>query len=134
MTKDAYLKVTFLNMSRLPLKENLKKFTGIESCPVRNIIARFSGKWSMLILCVLAENGATRFNEIGKALPDISPKVLAETLRNLESDGLISRTLYAEIPPRVEYALTDLGNSLMPVIRSLISWAIDNYDAIAGRK
>ncbi|MEZ3532783.1 MAG: helix-turn-helix transcriptional regulator [Muribaculaceae bacterium] len=121
-------------MSRLPLKENLKKFTGIESCPVRNIIARFSGKWSMLILCVLAENGATRFNEIGKALPDISPKVLAETLRNLESDGLISRTLYAEIPPRVEYALTDLGNSLMPVIRSLISWAIDNYDAIAGRK
>ncbi|MDE6265345.1 MAG: helix-turn-helix transcriptional regulator [Paramuribaculum sp.] len=116
-------------MNRLPLKDNLKKFTATESCPVRNIISRFSGKWSMLVLCVLAVNDATRFSEIGKAIPDISPKVLTDTLKNLESDGLISRTLYAEIPPRVEYSLTPLGKSLMPLISQLIEWALTNFPA-----
>lgn len=117
-------------MSRLQLKENLKKYTGVDSCPIRNIIARFSGKWSILILCVLAENPATRFNEIGKAIPDLSPKVLTETLKNLEHDRLITRRLYAEIPPRVEYSLTPLGRSLIPHLENLIAWALDNYDAI----
>lgn len=120
-------------MNALPLKENLKKYTGIASCPVRNVIARFSGKWTMLILCVLAENEATRFNEIAKAIPDISPKVLTETLKNLEADGLISRRMYAEIPPKVEYALTDLGKSLMPRLGNLIEWALDHFDAIGKR-
>lgn len=117
-------------MNALPLQENLKKFTCIDSCPVRNVIARFSGKWSMLVLCVLAENEATRFNAIGKAIPDISPKVLTETLKNLERDGLIARRLYAEIPPRVEYSLTEMGRSLMPLIGNLISWAMENFDKI----
>lgn len=114
-------------MNALPLQENLKKYTCIGSCPVRNVIARFSGKWSMLVLCVLAENDATRFNAIGKAIPDISPKVLTETLKNLERDGLITRRLYAEIPPRVEYSLTPMGRSLMPLIGNLIDWAMENY-------
>lgn len=118
-------------MNRLKLKENLKKYTGIESCPVRNIISRFSGKWSMLILCVLSENEATRFNEIGKAIPDISPKVLTETLKNLEADGLISRKIFAEISPKVEYSLTVLGKSLIPLIENLVSWALENSDAIS---
>lgn len=121
-------------MNSLPLKENLKKYTGITACPVRNIISRFSGKWSMLVLCVLSENEATRFNEIGKAIPDISPKVLTETLKNLEKDGLISRKLYAEIPPKVEYSLTETGKSLMPHIESLVEWAINNYDTISNNR
>lgn len=87
----------------------------------------------MLILSVLAENESTRFNAIGKAIPDISPKVLTDTLKNLESDGFITRKLYAEIPPRVEYSLTDLGRSLMPVLGELISWAIANFDKIGRR-
>lgn len=116
-------------MSRLHLKENLKKYAGIESCPIRNVIARFSGKWSMLVLCVLAENESTRFNEIGKAIPDISPKVLTETLKNLESSGLISRKVFAEIPPRVEYSLTGKGRSLMPHIEGLVEWAVANFTA-----
>ena len=120
-------------MNALPLKENLKKFTDIDSCPVRNVIARFSGKWTILVLCILAENEYTRFNEIGKAIPDVSPKVLTETLRNLEADGLIVRKLYAEIPPRVEYSLTDIGKSLIPVLGNLIGWALENFDAIARR-
>lgn len=114
-------------MSRLQLKENLKKYAGIEACPIRNVISRFSGKWSMLILCVLAENDATRFNEIGKAIPDISPKVLTETLKSLEADGLISRKIFAEIPPRVEYSLTVRGRSLMPHLEGLIEWALANF-------
>lgn len=82
----------------------------------------------MLVLCILAENPSTRFNAIGKAIPDISPKVLSDTLKNLESDSLITRRIYAEIPPRVEYSLTPLGESLLPHIGNLISWAIDNYE------
>lgn len=118
-------------MKPLQLQENLKKYTHLSDCPVRNVISRFLGKWSILILCVLAENEATRFNAIGKAIPDISPKVLTETLKNLEADGLISRRMYSEIPPRVEYSLTDLGKSLMPVLGQLISWAMTNFDKIA---
>ncbi|MDE5785394.1 MAG: helix-turn-helix transcriptional regulator, partial [Duncaniella sp.] len=77
--------------------------------------------------CVLAENESTRFSAIGKAVPDISPKVLTETLRGLEADGLISRKIYAEIPPRTEYSLTDLGQSLMPHINGLVGWAAENF-------
>lgn len=118
-------------MKGLPLKENLKKYSGIKSCPIRNVVSRFSGKWSMLVLCVLAENEATRFSEIGKAISDISPKVLTETLKGLEADRLVSRKLYAEVPPRVEYALTPLGHSLMPHIRGLVAWALENYSEMS---
>lgn len=117
-------------MRALELQENLQKFTRIDECPIRNVISRFSGKWQMLVLCVLAENECTRFNAIGRAIPDISPKVLSDTLKNLERDHLIVRTVYTEIPPRVEYSLTDLGKSLLPIIGSLIAWSMDNYEKI----
>ena len=121
-------------MNSLQLQENLKKYTRIEDCPIRNVLSRFSSKCAMLILCVLSENEATRFNTIGKAIPDISPKVLTETLKNLETDGLVRRKLYAEIPPRVEYSLTELGQSLIPILNNLISWAMDNSAYISKRK
>ncbi len=85
----------------------------------------------MLVLCVIAENKTSRFNAISKAIPDISPKVLTDTLKHLEADGFIKRTLYAEIPPRVEYSLTPLGHSLMPVLGTVITWAVDHFDEIA---
>ena len=115
-------------MNALTLKENLEKYTRIESCPIRNVLARFSGKWSILILCVLAENEKTRFNEISKAIPDISSKVLTDTLKSLEGDNLITRQYYGEIPPRVEYSLTPLGKSMVPKLHELIGWAIENFD------
>ena len=121
-------------MNSLQVQENLKKYTRIENCPIRNVLSRFSSKWAMLILCVLSENEATRFNTISKAIPDISPKVLTETLRNLEADGVVKRKLYAEIPPKVEYSLTELGKSLMPILNNLISWALDNAPYIAKDK
>lgn len=121
-------------MRPLELKENLKNYTRVDECPIRNVISRFSGKWQLLVLCVLAENEATRFNEIGKAIPDISPKVLTDTLKNLERDKLIIRKLYAEIPPRVEYSLTGLGRSLIPVLGELIAWSLEHFEEInSGR-
>lgn len=115
-------------MNKLPLKENLEKYTRIDECPVRNVISRFSSKWAILILCVLAENDSTRFNAIGKAIPDISSKVLTEILKGLERDGLVLRKVYAEVPPKVEYSLTDLGRDLLPHLYGLINWAITNFD------
>ena len=115
-------------MNKLELKENLKKYACVDECPVRNIISRFSSKWSILILCVLAENDTTRFNAIARAIPDISPKVLTATLKTLEQDNLVKRELFPEIPPRVEYSLTAKGRSLMPHLIALISWAIENRD------
>lgn len=115
-------------MNNLAIEENLKKYTNIDACPVRNVISRFSGKWSILILCILAENEKTRFNQIGRAIPDISPKVLSSNLKVLEEDNLIKRELFPEIPPRVEYSLTDKGKSLIPILHNLINWACDNSD------
>lgn len=113
-------------MNKLELKNNLKKYTCIEACPIRNIISRFSSKWSILVLCILAENDCTRFNAISRAIPDISPKVLTATLKTLEEDNLIKRQLFPEIPPRVEYSLTDKGRSLMPHLNGLIGWALEH--------
>lgn len=121
-------------MKPLELQENLKKFTRVDECPIRNVISRFSGKWQMLVLRVLAENGETRFNAIGKAIPDISPKVLTETLKNLEADGYVIRKMYAEIPPKVEYSLSGLGRSLMVVIKELIAWTTEHYEEIESNR
>ena len=87
----------------------------------------------MLVLCVLGENERTRFNAIGRAIPDISSKVLTETLKSLEGDGLIRRKVYAEIPPKVEYSLTELGQDLLPHLYGLIGWSVENFDKIIKR-
>lgn len=99
-------------------------------CPVRSVLDGIGGKWSILILDVLGEKGTLRFSEISKALGDISQKMLTSTLRLLEADGIVSRKMYAEIPPRVEYELTELGHDLLPNIRSLIQWSYKNIEII----
>ena len=114
-------------MKALELEENLKKYTRIEECPIRNVLSHFSGKWSLLILSILSENDNTRFSSIQKALPDISSKVLSNTLKNLEKDGLVLRKVYAQVPIRVEYTLSEFGKSLKPVMGSLIKWASENF-------
>ncbi len=93
-------------------------------CPVRHILDRFGDKWSMLILSTIHERGVIRFGELGRAIPDISQKMLTTTLRTLETDGYISRHVYAEIPPRVEYSMTELGETLIPHLDSLVAWAL----------
>lgn len=92
-------------------------------CPIRNVLARFSDKWSLLILTTLHEKGTLRYSEVCKSIPDISQKMLSSTLKRLEEEGLISREAFAEIPPRVEYSLTGTGESLMPIVGELIDWS-----------
>lgn len=99
-------------------------------CPIRNILARFSDKWSLLILYTLNLRPTMRFNTLRKEIPDISQKMLTTSLRTLEEDGFVTRTVFAEVPPRVEYCLTDRTRSLFPHINSLIEWAKDNMPAI----
>ena len=105
---------------------------GYAACPIRNIVDRFGDKWSLLVLYNLHTGGRLRFSEIHRRMTDISQKMLASTLRRLEQDGLLSRTVYPEVPPRVEYALTPRGESLMPHLVSLIGWALENFDAIVS--
>ena len=99
-------------------------------CPIRNILARISDKWSILVLFTLNQSALMRFNALQKNIPDISQKMLTVTLRTLEEDGFAKRQVYAEVPPRVEYSLTDRAISLLPHINSLIVWAKENMDAI----
>ncbi len=100
------------------------------NCPIRNILVRFSNKWSLLILYTLNLQPTMRFNALLREIPDISQKMLTNTLRTLEEDGFVTRTIYAEVPPRVEYSITDRALSLFPHINSLIGWAKDNMPAI----
>ena len=88
----------------------------------------------MLVLITLHSNGTMRFNDIQRSLDDISQRMLTVTLRRLEHDGLISRKVYAEIPPRVEYTLTDMGQSLIPLISNLVDWALEHMEAILASR
>lgn len=106
-------------------------------CPIRNILARISDKWSLLVIYTLDKAGqeAIRFKQLQREIPDISQKMLTVTLRTLEEDGYVTRTVYPEVPPRVEYALTSRAHSLLPHVNALIGWAKENKDAImADRK
>ena len=84
----------------------------------------------MLLLVILDEFGVMRFNELSRAIPDISPKVLSGHLKTLESVGLVKRILYAEVPPRTEYELTELGKSLIPILNQLSEWGRQNLKTI----
>ena len=112
------------------MTNTLEKFSLAENCPIRNILDRFGDKWSILVIIILGEHGPMRFNTLNHTIGDISQKMLTVTLRTLEADGLVLRTLYPEIPPRVEYELTDLGRSLLPLIESLEQWASGNMPVI----
>ena len=94
-------------------------------CPVTATLQLIGGRWKTIILYSLTA-GTKRFGEIAVRIPDISRKVLTEQLKELEADGLIIREQFKEIPPRVEYSLSDLGKSLAPVIRELESWGMEN--------
>ncbi len=99
-------------------------------CPIRNILARLGDKWSLLVLYTLSQKERMRFGDLRRAVPDISQKMLTVTLRTLEEDGFVTRTIYPEVPPRVEYALTARAFSLLPHIQSLVAWAKENMEPI----
>ena len=112
-------------MNRVEIRDRL-----FPDCPVRNVLSRVGDKWSMLVLFTLYHGGCLRFKELQRSVPDISQKMLAATLKMLEADGLVLRKAYPEVPPRVEYTLSDKGRSLLPLIDNLLDWAISNFDDI----
>ena len=113
------------------------------ACPIRNVISRFGDKWSMLVLYSLHTSerqragsqgpettGVLRFNELRRHMTDCSQKMLSQTLKNLEQSHLVHREVYPEVPPRVEYSLTDTGQSLMPAIMALIAWGKEHFNEV----
>ncbi len=106
----------------------------IEICPIRNVVARFGNKWSLLVLLVIHGESVVRFNELGRMIPDISTRVLSTTLKSLEADGLIDRKIYAQVPPKVEYTLTETGKSLIPLIMQLTEWAQKNMKRVMAHR
>ena len=99
------------------------------SCPIRNVLDRIGDKWTMLILVALAA-GPRRFGALHRCLPDISKRMLTQTLRNLERDGLATRHVFPTKPPQVEYRLSPLGCSLLQPLAALVGWADHHYPAI----
>ena len=96
---------------------------------ISTLLARIGDKWTVLVVTTLGE-GSRRFNELRREIPSVSQRMLTLTLRNLERDGLVNRTVTPTIPPRVDYELTGLGQSLLQPITGLAQWALDNVDAI----
>ena len=99
-------------------------------CPIRNVLARVGDKWSLLVLYNLQHKEPMRFKELQRQIPDISQKSLTQTLRTLEEDGFVSREVFPEVPPRVEYSLTPRALSFLPLVENMINWAKENMDEI----
>lgn len=93
-------------------------------CPMELTMDLIGGKWKSLVLWHLGEN-VLRFSELKKALPKITQKMLTQQLRELEQDGLVKRFIYTQVPPKVEYSLTDSGKTLLPILRTMYQWGID---------
>jgi DNA-binding HxlR family transcriptional regulator len=100
---------------------------------IRQVLDRVGDKWSTLVVAVL-EDGPLRYTDLQRQIPGISQRMLTHTLQQLREDGLITRTAYAEVPPRVEYALAPLGRGLHEIVRQLIDWAADHHDEIRAHR
>jgi DNA-binding HxlR family transcriptional regulator len=119
------------NQSLIISEQIAKVFNGNckqkDCCPVKDIMARFGDKWSLYTVLHLGQHKRMRFNELKVDIKGISQRMLAVTLRSLEEDGLVFRKIYPEIPPRVEYELTEMGNSLLIQLLHLANWADDHF-------
>ena len=104
-----------------------------DECPIRGVLDRIGDKWSFLLILKLAQH-PHRFGELRREVDDISQRMLTQTLRSLQRDGLISRTVFPTTPPSVEYSLTDLGQSLLEPMRSLVTWADLHHTAIKAAR
>ena len=98
-------------------------------CPSRRVIDRIGDRWSVLVILVLAD-GTKRYGDLARTIGGVSQKMLTQTLRGLERDGLVNRTVYAEVPPRVEYDLTALGRSLLGPVQDLTAWATEHMGEV----
>lgn len=97
-------------------------------CPIETTVSLISGKWKILILKELI-NKPVRYGELSKRIPNISAKVLTQQLKEMENDGIVIRKVYAEVPPRVEYSLSDMGISMLEILKALRKWGLE-YDKV----
>jgi DNA-binding HxlR family transcriptional regulator len=104
-----------------------------EACPVQEVLERVAGKWSILVM-VAASRGPIRFTELERAIPSVSRRMLTLTLRHLERDGLMTRTVYPTVPPKVEYELTPIADELQTALRTLTGWAERHRDEIVAAR
>ncbi|WP_439882543.1 winged helix-turn-helix transcriptional regulator [Pontibacter sp. MBLB2868] len=133
------MEVTKVEDQHLKIQEKIEKVLTAKQeqeqcCPVKDILARFGDKWSIYTILMLGRHEKLRFNELKGLISGISQRMLTVTLRALEEDGLVNRTLYPEIPPRVEYVLTPLGQSLLLQLLELADWAKLNIDQILAAR
>ena len=119
-----------METTKLPFVPTDAEVYNEAGCPSRMILERIADKWTTLIMGILAQSEHRRFNELRRMIGGISQKMLTQTLRDLERDGLVKRTIFPEIPPRVEYELTPLGRTLCGPLSSLTQWAHDNMDEV----
>lgn len=117
------MRLLLLTIRVMEIEELVKKFSDVEHCPIRNVVAHFSSKWAILLLLALGEAHTLRFSDLGRILPDISAKVLSTTLKSLERDGLVERTVLQTVPPSVYYSITAKGLTLVPILAELSRWA-----------
>lgn len=110
-------------------KEGKRVFHNSDECPIRNVVAQIGDKWSVLILFALVE-GPDRFNSLKSRVIGISQRMLTKTLRELEREGYVRRTVYPEVPVKVEYDLTKMGRDLVKPLYQLVSWAETHHDEI----
>lgn len=101
----------------------------MDDCPVRDVLDSVGGKWTSLMILGLAD-GPRRFSQLRRLIPDISQRMLTQTLRDLQADGLIEREVFPTTPPSVEYRLSPMGRSFMTPLRALVDWAMTNHDSI----
>ena len=100
------------------------------ACPIRQVVSKFCDKWSLLALYTINEYGVIRFSELHRHMSDCSQKMLSATLKKLENHHLVDRKLYPEVPPRVEYSLTEQGRSLMGPVLGLIAWGKEHFNEV----
>ncbi|GAA0553375.1 winged helix-turn-helix transcriptional regulator [Actinomadura livida] len=113
--------------------EAVQQWDTRNDCEVRQILDRIADKWSLLVIALLDQR-SLRFTELRRRIDGISQRMLARTLRHLERDGLVSRTVHPTVPPRVDYALTPMGATLHETIRSLVAWTEEHQNAIAAAR
>ena len=114
---------------------SLKDTAQASNCTaMSDVLNRIGDKWSVMVVGILSRSGTIRFNELKRSINGVSQRMLTLTLRNLERDGLVTRTVYPVVPPRVEYALTPLGASLHSTVQALVTWTESNQDTVAAAR
>ena len=110
--------------------EKMAKKLDYKYCKAAPMLEWMGNKWALVVLLYVSENEPVRFNELYRTIPSISEKVLSQVLRQLYIDGILDRQLYPDVPPRVEYSVSDFGKTLLPLVQSLIDWGRENFDTI----